>query len=103
MTWADSHHRNKSHGIVSTRNIDFADPVDKRSGVGRTHNTLGVLTTAPTMPTAMEDALSVPDANEWRLAMEKELHGIWEEGRFKDKEPPSNINPIKTRFVYKVK
>ena len=45
----------------------------------------------------------MPDADEWRQAMEEELHGLREKGSFKDEEPPSNVKPIKTRFVYKLK
>ena len=35
--------------------------------------------------------------------MEEELRGLRKKGSFKDEAPPSNISPIKTLFVYKVK
>ena len=52
---------------------------------------------------SIKEALYVPDADGCRQAMEEELHGLWEKGSFKDEEPTSNMNPIKTRFVYKLK
>ena len=51
----------------------------------------------------VKKALSAPDANEWRHAMEDGSHCLREKGSFKREEPPSNIKPIKTRFVYKLK
>ena len=54
-------------------------------------------------PITMKEALSAPDADKWCQAMDEELHGLREKGIFKDGEPPSNITPIKTRFVYKLK
>ena len=53
--------------------------------------------------TTTKEALSTPDADEWRQAMEEELQGLREKGSFKDEHPPSNRKPIKTRFVYKLK
>ena len=35
--------------------------------------------------------MSALDADEWRQAMEAELHGLRGKGSFKDEEPPSNI------------
>ena len=63
----------------------------------------GEIETEAGEPTAMKETLSAPDADEWRQAMEEELHGLRQKGIFKDEEPPSNIKPIKTRFVYKLK
>ena len=51
----------------------------------------------------MKEALSAPDADKWCQAMDEELHGLREKGRFKGDKLPSNIKPIKTCFVHKLK
>ena len=54
-------------------------------------------------PTTTKEGLFAPDADEWHQPMEDKLHGLRENGSFEDEEPPSNIKPFKTRFVYKLK
>ena len=54
-------------------------------------------------PITMKEALSAPDADKWCQAMDEELHGLREKGRFKGDKLPSNIKPIKTCFVHKLK
>ena len=63
----------------------------------------GEIGTEAREPTTMKEASSAPNANEWRQAMEEDLHGLREKGSFKDEEPPSNMKSIKAHFVHKLK
>lgn len=51
----------------------------------------------------MKEVISLPFTNEWRQAMEEELHGLWGENSIKYDEPLSNMKPIKIHFVFKLK
>ena len=51
----------------------------------------------------MKEDFSALDVGKWRQAMEEELHGLREKGRFKGEEPQSNIKSIKMRLRYKLK
>jgi hypothetical protein len=54
-------------------------------------------------PTSYEDAISKPDAKEWREAFEKETNGLKKRIVFSVVDRPTDRNPLDTTMVYKYK
>ena len=54
-------------------------------------------------PASMEEALSRPDAEEWRRAMAEEHESLQAHGTFEYGEKPSGVKPLPVRWVYKIK
>lgn len=54
-------------------------------------------------PATLEEALSRPDANEWKLAMEEEYQSLIENGTWSLSELPPNRKAIKSKWVFRTK
>jgi hypothetical protein len=54
-------------------------------------------------PISYEDAMSRPDAKEWREAFDKEMKGLKKRNVFSVVDRPTDRNPLGTTMVYKDK
>jgi hypothetical protein len=54
-------------------------------------------------PISYEDAMSRPDAKEWREAFDKEMNGLKKRNVFSVVDRPTDRNPLGTTMVYKYK
>ncbi|KAJ8538931.1 hypothetical protein ON010_g12939 [Phytophthora cinnamomi] len=54
-------------------------------------------------PVTLEEALSRPDAQKWRRAIEKGLQYLKANMTYEEVTPPANVKPVETKWVFRPK
>ena len=57
----------------------------------------------PGEPATYKEAISAPDADQWELTMKEELRSLEEHGTWKLVDLPAGRQPVKCKWVYRLK
>ena len=104
VQYEDGDEEDMTEAEVLGHQIPIVPESEKASLTSAYENVFSLATAAKgTDPVTFEEAMSRPDADKWKEALEKEMQSLKDLNSFEWVDPPEGVKPIPSKVIYKIK